>query len=114
MTIKFEAEIHQTPISVEWEVARYGHESICIVRKLQEDGTHKFGVYDGLRRCLSRTGEWTFESFPSNRPDNWTTTHRFFSLEEAAAVAIPAAEARVKELRERVAFMNEKEAEKDE
>jgi hypothetical protein len=108
MPINLDAEIFDDPLPVEWVVARYEHETINIVRKSQGDGTYKFAVYDGIRRCLSQKGEWDFEGLPSGRANSWIRTHRFPSFEAAREAALPAARARVEELRERVRFINEK------
>lgn len=42
------------------------------------------------RYCLSRTGEWHYESMPSERTDEWLTEHRFYR-DEALRLAREAA-----------------------
>lgn len=52
-------------------------------------GRDKWAVLNG-RRCLSSTGEWDWESIPSEREDDWLATHRF-DLETAKRLAVEAA-----------------------
>lgn len=42
------------------------------------------------RQCLGADGEWSWESIPSEREDDWLATHRF-DLETAQRLAIEAA-----------------------
>lgn len=42
------------------------------------------------RQCLGADGEWSWESIPSEREDEWLATHRF-DLETAKRLAIEAA-----------------------
>jgi hypothetical protein len=46
------------------------------------------GLWAVLRfsQCLGTDGEWSYESNPSSRTDNWLARHRF-PLEEALALA---------------------------
>jgi hypothetical protein len=105
--IELDVMIYDEPLVVEWLIACIDRERITVVRKQQADGSWKFAVYNNCdRRCLSREGEWCYESLPSNRPDDWYETHRFPTFEEAVAAARPAAEAVLKETTERVAMMN--------
>ncbi|MET9222376.1 hypothetical protein ABZX65_26930 [Streptomyces sp. NPDC003300] len=42
------------------------------------------------RKCLGANGEWSYESIPSEREDEWLDAHRF-DLETAKRLAIEAA-----------------------
>lgn len=42
------------------------------------------------RQCLGADGEWSWESIPSEREDEWKATHRF-DLETAQRLAVEAA-----------------------
>ncbi|SEN88185.1 hypothetical protein [Nonomuraea pusilla] len=52
-------------------------------------GRDKWAVLNS-RWCLSSTGEWDWESIPSEREDDWLATHRF-DLETAKRLAMEAA-----------------------
>jgi hypothetical protein len=52
-------------------------------------GRGKWAVLNS-RWCLSSTGEWEWESIPSEREDDWLETHRF-DLETAQRLAVEAA-----------------------
>lgn len=111
--IKFDHEILTEPVPCEWFVGRVDNDYITITRKRQEDGSFKFAVYDGDRFVLRRDGSsFDYESFPSNRPEDWYETHRFDDFAEAKVMAVSAARRVLKEVTKRVAFMNEKAAEK--
>jgi hypothetical protein len=40
-------------------------------------GDDSWAVTNGFRECLDATGEWSHESLPSGRADEWLATHRF-------------------------------------
>ena len=42
------------------------------------------------RQCLGADGEWSWESIPSEREDEWLATHRF-DLETATRLAVETA-----------------------
>lgn len=52
---------------------------------------NRWAVADGFGRCLSRDGEWSWESSPSERTEEWIAEHRF-DLDTAMALAISACE----------------------
>lgn len=54
-------------------------------------GGDGWAIRRGGVRCLSRSGEWAFESIPSGREDDWLAEHRWPLDEalEAAKAALP-------------------------
>jgi hypothetical protein len=44
--------------------------------EVHERGGGKWGVYNRTR-CLGSDGEWSWESIPSERRDEWLAEHRF-------------------------------------
>lgn len=53
-------------------------------------GEDRWAVTDGFRQCLSVSGEWDWESIPSERTDEWIAEHRFdldTALERARELA---------------------------
>lgn len=49
-------------------------------------GRDRWAITDGFGSCYSTTGEWDYESLPSERMDDWLDTHRF-SLDDALKTA---------------------------
>lgn len=85
-------EVHSKPIPISYELAKFGDsDRIVIDLALQEDGTKLWAArFNGW--ALSRDGSWDYESRPSSRPDDWSQTHRFSTLDgaiEAAHRALP-------------------------
>jgi len=84
--------VHSEPVPLSYELARFGdHDRIVIDRAVQEDGSILWAVRTG-RHALSKDGDWDYENFPSSRPEGWSETHRFRTLEgatEAAHKALP-------------------------
>lgn len=56
---------------------------ISVEHSMQRDGTYLWAVRDGFKQCLSKSGEWDYEPFPSSRTDEWLDQHRFSSAGEA-------------------------------
>lgn len=56
---------------------------IIVERCVQRDGSFLWAVRDWYRNCLSKSGEWDDEPFPSSRTDDWIAQHRFESAAEA-------------------------------
>ncbi|MDS1142427.1 hypothetical protein RE432_18490 [Pusillimonas sp. SM2304] len=52
---------------------------ISVERSMQRDGTYLWAVRDSYEHCLSRSGQWDYEPFPSARTDEWIGQHRFSS-----------------------------------
>ena len=52
--IEFTHEIHEDPIPTSWIVGRIDRDYVTIERKVQEDDSIKFGVYNGDRTVLNR------------------------------------------------------------
>lgn len=50
----------------------------------------RWAVFGRVLMCLDATGEWDWEPSPSERDDEWETTHRF-PLDEALTLARAAA-----------------------
>jgi len=58
--------------------------------RVEYRGRGKWAVLRSGKRCLSSTGEWDWESIPSEREDDWLATHRF-DLDTALRLAQEAA-----------------------
>ena len=54
-----------------------------VERTMQRDGSFLWAVRDGFENCLSKSGEWDYEPFPSSRTEEWLDQHRFSSAREA-------------------------------
>src|SRR5690606_16891884 len=54
-----------------------------VERTMQRDGSFLWAVRDGLKKCLSKSGEWDYEPFPSSRTEEWLDQHRFSTAQEA-------------------------------
>jgi hypothetical protein len=65
-------EAHHWEVTVQWR--DYGKWAVC-----------------HFSQCLSRDGEWSYESSPSNRENDWKERHRF-PLSEAIDLASRAAQ----------------------
>lgn len=102
-------KMHDKPLPITYEVARIESTHITVELCWQEDGSFKWAVRDGFRMCLHKEGGWDFESLPSNRPEDWISTHRWDSFEEAAAAAMVAAQETLRIQQDRVAFLNARE-----
>lgn len=113
--IKLSYTLHAVPIPVSYEVLLIeGCAEVVIDQMLQEDGSYKWAVRNASRCCFSKEGRWDFESMPSNRPEDWIATHRFDTFEEACEVAQRAAAMRLEIYKERVRFINDREAKRAE
>src|SRR5690606_10894584 len=54
------------------EITAYALPSgISVERSMQSDGTYLWGVRDRIKKCLSKSGTWYYEPFPSSRTEEW-------------------------------------------
>ena len=99
---EFNYDFHYDPLPTSWEVyADNSGNRVVIDRVTLRIGSFNYVVRDASKFCLSTTGKWDFESFPSNRPHDWCDTHRFPTLELAWAAACNAARALLTAYRDR-------------
>ena len=75
------------PMPCQWWVEMpsvYGE--MTIIRTPQMSGPDLYKVMKRVY-CLSKTGEWDFEPIPSSRTEEYLSSHRFGTFEEALVAA---------------------------
>ena len=116
MPFKLEFESHEViPFPTSWLVYRDDLNNRVEIDRVYnaEDGVYRFAVRWNERNCLSVTGEWSREGFPSGRPNDWLETHRFSNMEDAfTAAVVAAADIHLASL-ERIELLNKAEAGRD-
>lgn len=59
------------------EIDNYGEQHHWDIKVVWRGGDRWAVMQDVGRWCLSRDGEWSYESIPSERTDEWKAAHRF-------------------------------------
>jgi hypothetical protein len=80
-----------TTFMVQWRDPYTGYDQITVEARARNVGPHRWAICKN-GNCLTKDGEWVYESLPSSRTDEFLVECRWDDLDEAITAAKKAAE----------------------